>query len=137
MTIPALAVAIAASASCNGTASSSADLSFLVREYSITAPTHSVAPGKVTVAVENRGTVEHELVFFRSDLAATRLPLAKDGHRVDEEGIGLTHLDPEAENLAPGKKKEISIELTRGRYVVICNLPDHYGAGMHTVIEVR
>jgi uncharacterized cupredoxin-like copper-binding protein len=104
-------------------------------EFSIMLSTTSVRSGSVRIKAQNQGKTEHELVVFRTDLPEAALPLGPDG-KVDEEAKGITHLDPEAEGVAPGKTKSISVDMAPGRYVVICNLPGHYSQGMHAVITV-
>jgi uncharacterized cupredoxin-like copper-binding protein len=86
--------------------------------------------------VHNAGTVAHEVVAFRTDLDEAALPLNAEGTGIDEKGAGITHIDPEAEDVQPGKAKTITLDLTAGRYVFLCNVPTHYTAGMHTVLTV-
>ena len=104
------------------------------KDFSVSPSASTLNAGKITVKVENSSKQEHELVVFRTDLAESKLPLNANGDRVDEEGAGITHLDPEAEGVAPGKSKTITIDLPAGRYVFICNLAGHYGQGMHAVV---
>lgn len=104
-------------------------------EYGIALDATSVPHGHVEFVVHNTGQMTHELVAFKSDLGEGDFPMT--GNRVNEDGAGITHLDPEAENVAPGHSKTITLDLQPGRYVIICNLPAHYGMGMHQVITVR
>lgn len=91
--------------------------------------------GSIRLTVANTGAVEHELVAFQTDLDEAKLPLAAG--RVDEEGAGITHMDPEDEHVMPGGSKTITLDLPAGRYVVLCNLPGHYSLGMHAVLTVQ
>jgi len=104
------------------------------KEFTLSASSSSVKSGSVTVTVKNDGNLPHELVVFRTDLAENALPITADGHKVDEEGSGITHLDPEAEDVNPAGSKTITIDLPAGRYVFVCNIEDHYKQGMHTVV---
>ncbi|MEY2473220.1 MAG: hypothetical protein QOK28_2549 [Actinomycetota bacterium] len=104
------------------------------KEFVIALDKASVPAGTVRVTSTNNGTVPHELVAFRTDLPVDKLPL-KDGN-VDEHGDGVTHIDPEAENIQPGSSKSITLHLSAGRYVFICNVPGHYAGGMHTQLTV-
>lgn len=106
------------------------------RDFSVQPSSSTVKAGTLTIKVKNSSKQEHELVVFRTDLAEAKLPLNADGDRVDEKAAGITHLDPEAEGVAPGKSKTITIDLPAGRYVFICNLAGHYGQGMHAVVTV-
>ena len=104
------------------------------KEFSVTPSGSNVGTGPLKVTVTNEGKETHELVVFRTDLGEKELPLNDAGDRVDEEGEGITHLDPEAEDVAPGTTKTITVDLPAGRYVFLCNLAGHYGQGMHTVV---
>jgi uncharacterized cupredoxin-like copper-binding protein len=105
-------------------------------EFAISLSAASVAAGALAVTAHNTGTIPHEMVAFRTDLAETALPQVADGSKVDEEGAGITHVDPEAEDVMPGTDKVANLTLTPGRYVFICNLPGHYKSGMHAVLTV-
>jgi uncharacterized cupredoxin-like copper-binding protein len=107
-----------------------------VKEFGIAVAPAAVHSGHVAVAVHNAGKIPHEFVVFRTALAPTALPQLADGSKIDEKGKGITHLDPEAEDIQPGTTKSITVVLTPGRYVVVCNLPGHYKAGMHAVLTV-
>jgi len=112
------------------------DVTVTEREFKVSPSTDNLTAGKVRIKVVNAGTAAHELVAFRTDLDEGALPLTAKGDRIDEEGTGITHLDPEAEDVAPGKSKTITIELAKGRYVFVCNLAGHYQSGMHAVLTV-
>lgn len=112
-------------------------LSVAEKEFAVEASSAQVAAGDVEVAVHNSGNVQHELVAFKTDLVQSSLPLTADKTRVDEAGQGITHLDPEAENVGAGSTKTITLHLTPGRYVLLCNLPAHYTSGMHTEIVAK
>jgi uncharacterized cupredoxin-like copper-binding protein len=42
----------------------------------------------------------------------------------------------ETSNLKAGATNTITIDLEAGHYVFMCNLPAHYGLGMHTDFTV-
>ena len=117
-----------------GSGKSKPDLTVTEKEYSLSSSSAQVTAGKVKIEVAVAGQLTHEFVAFATDLPEDQLPLTAKGDRIDEEGKGITHLDPEAEDVAPGKSKTITIDLPKGRYVFVCNLEDHYGKGMHTVV---
>lgn len=104
-------------------------------EFALGLSSTTVRSGSVPITVTNNGTIEHEFVVFKTDLAETALPLVKDGTRIDEEGPGITHLDPEAEDVKPSTSKSITVVFAPGRYVLVCNLPVHYKQGMHVVLD--
>ena len=90
------------------------------------------AAGTVEITAPNEGKVEHELVLFRSDADPAALPVA--GGEVDEaalEAEGGVNVG-EIEEVGPGQSKSGSFDLTKpGKYVMFCNLPDHYEQGMY------
>jgi uncharacterized cupredoxin-like copper-binding protein len=116
---------------------SATPLRFTERDLRIAADQSTVPAGKVEARVRNRGQLEHELVAFRTDLGEDALPMTADGQQVDEHGPGVTHIDPEAEDVEPGSTKTVTLQLDPGRYVFICNLPGHYRGGMHVVVIAR
>jgi uncharacterized cupredoxin-like copper-binding protein len=91
-----------------------------------------VSAGQVTFLVSNTGAAEHEFVLIATDLAADQLPV-KDGV-VDETQVPVV---TRTALLQPGEKATVSVDLPAGHYVVICNVPGHYLAGMHTEFTVR
>ena len=42
----------------------------------------------------------------------------------------------EVEDIAPGVSQKLALDLAPGAYAVICNLPGHYGQGMHATFTV-
>lgn len=69
----------------------------------------------------------HNFVVYRTELAPAQLPveggLVIEGDAVDEVG--------RIDEVAPGASQSLTLELERGVYVVVCNLPGHYELGMH------
>lgn len=97
--------------------------------------THDVKAGAVTFTVHNASTqLVHEMVLSPVKDAATALPYDKNGQKVDEDAAG--HLGEVAE-LAPGKGGSLTVDLKPGRYILYCNIPDHYVLGMWTLINVK
>ena len=41
------------------------------------------------------------------------------------------------EDIAGGRSKKLSLNLSKGHYVLICNLPGHYAAGMRADLTVK
>ncbi len=93
-------------------------------------PTSSGA-GKLSFQIQNAGTTIHEFEIFRTDLAPDRLPI--DGSVVNDEGLEIVD---EVEEIAPGTGATLTVDLSPGSYVMICNLPDHYARGMHSGFTV-
>ncbi len=104
-----------------------------LKEWTLSLDKSSATSGKVTFSATNGGTVEHELVVFKTDLAPDALPLS--GSSVDEEASGVTMKDEIAE-FSPGTTKTLTLNLDPGKYVLICNVPGHYQQGLHAAFSV-
>jgi len=100
-------------------------------EMAIALPSTSVPAGVVTFDITNAGTVEHEFVIIATDLPVDQLPV-KDGV-VDESQVQVLQ---RAGPIPPGAATSLAVDLAPGRYVVICNIPGHYLAGMRTELTV-
>ena len=101
-------------------------------EMAIPLAVTEVAAGSVTFDVANVGTVEHEFAIIPTDLPADGLPV-KDGV-VDETQVAVV---ARTGLIAPGASETLSVDLPAGHYVIICNVPGHYLAGMRTELTVR
>ncbi|HEX9313032.1 MAG TPA: cupredoxin domain-containing protein [Actinomycetota bacterium] len=109
-----------------------------VKDFAIAAGNPSVAAGAVTFSIKNAGPSVHEFVILKTDALPAKLPTKfEDGApAADEEGAGVEHVD-EVEDIAAGATASLSVRLTPGKYVFICNLPGHYHLGMNTGFVVR
>jgi uncharacterized cupredoxin-like copper-binding protein len=119
-------------------ASSGGGVTVQLKEFSITPSTTSIPAGQVTFNAQNVGGVTHEMVIIRTDDAPDALPTKKDG-TANEDAKGLTGID-EVEDIAPGTSGSLTVTLTPGSYVMICNILDsgnaHYSLGMHAGFTV-
>jgi uncharacterized cupredoxin-like copper-binding protein len=104
------------------------------KDFAIGVDPATATAGTVDFEISNAGPSVHEFVVFQTDLAPDQLPVNDDG-TVNEEGKGVTHID-EVEDIAVGATESLSVDLDAGNYVLICNLPGHYQAGMHTAFTV-
>ncbi|MGQ0668907.1 MAG: sulfocyanin-like copper-binding protein [Actinomycetota bacterium] len=136
-----LAVALAlAAAACGGggkaggggTAGGAGSVTLSLKEFSITSDVSSLRAGAVTFVAKNAGAIDHYLAVLRTDLPPGGLPLA--GDMVIENGSGVTALADVV--VAVGKTETTTIDLGPGKYVLICNIPGHYQAGMRTALTV-
>ena len=123
-TAPSVTTSTAPSAAASGTVTAT------LSQFKVELGAASAPAGSVTFEVTNGGTVEHEFVVFKTDLAPDKLPLSADGKSVDEEGAGVTAVD-EIPEFEPGKTETLTVDLPAGKYVLICNVPTHYTSGMH------
>jgi uncharacterized cupredoxin-like copper-binding protein len=98
------------------------------------ADTTKVQPGPVTFEVTNLSQDQvHEMVIVRSDRKGKPLPYDQTGQKVIEEKVQDLG---EVADLEPGKSGRLTLELTPGTYVLICNQPGHYIHGMKVNLVV-
>lgn len=92
----------------------------------------SVKAGRVTFKVTNHGKLVHEAIVIRTNLAPNKLE-TKGAVAVFSKKSQVAATG----HLKAGKSKTITATLKKGKYVVICNLPGHYLAGMRAGLTVR
>jgi uncharacterized cupredoxin-like copper-binding protein len=103
-------------------------------EWKVDAPT-SLKAGQVALKISNGGTIEHELLVFKTDLAAAQYPTDNDGN-IKEDGAGITKVS-DGDNIAAGGSQDRTVDLTQpGKYLFMCNIPTHFKLGMVKVITV-
>ncbi len=122
-----------AAASCGGSGSGSADdITVTMKDSSLTATPATSSAGDVTFAIQNDGASTHEFVIIRSDEAPDALPV--ENGLIPEDQIDLVD---EAEDIAPSTNASLSVNLEAGSYLLVCNLPAHYEAGMVAAFTVE
>ena len=95
----------------------------------------TVHPGKVTFMVTNNDNVIHEAVLMKTDMAASALTMMSGADsKMNEDTAGVHVGEVEVEAGATGS---VTMDLTAGKYVLLCNEIDHYKAGMFTAFEVK
>lgn len=99
-------------------------------EFEVEFSTTDIPAGDVAFNVTNDGTIVHEFVVFRTDVAEDALPEQSDEPEVNEDDPSLTSMG-EVEDVDPGATKSFSADLEAGDYVGICNVEGHYDSGMH------
>lgn len=101
----------------------------------ITLSATSVNAGKVTFEANNDSKdVVHEMVVAPLASPDAILPFNEGEGKVDEDAAG--HIGEVAE-LEPGQSGALTVNLKPGTYILYCNIPGHYMAGMWTTIEVK
>jgi uncharacterized cupredoxin-like copper-binding protein len=104
-----------------------------LKEFTISPSPASASAGAVNFKATNGGTVAHELVVLKTDKDPKSLPTKADGG-IDEAASNSVG---EVSDLEPGKSGSTTLNLAAGRYVLVCNLPGHYAAGMATAFTVK
>lgn len=94
----------------------------------------SVHAGPAVLRVSNRSTnMVHEFLIVPTDLDPSAFPMKEDESEVDEDKLkGVKELA----DLDPGATGEMRMMLRSGRYVMFCNQPGHFKAGMFAVLAV-
>jgi uncharacterized cupredoxin-like copper-binding protein len=93
--------------------------------------------GSVTISAPNTGQLVHELVLAKTDADPSKLPTTSDGS-VDEAKLESAGRDAgEIADVTPGGTKKGTFKLTPGKYVMFCNVPGHYAAGMYGTITAK
>jgi uncharacterized cupredoxin-like copper-binding protein len=123
-----------AAASCGGSGSgggSADDVAVTMEDFSLAATPGTSSAGDITFAIQNDGPSVHEFAIVRTDDAPDALPV--------ENGLipeGQIDIVDEVEDIAPSTNASLSSNLEPGSYVLVCNLPAHYEAGMYAAFTV-
>jgi len=128
-----LVAVLAVASACGGGTSEPTEqptLSVALTDFAIAADPGTVKAGRVVFAIRNRAAMTHELIVIRTDLAPDALPI--EGGKAKEDGkVGGVA------NIAAGVSRKLTLDLTPGRYVLICNVPGHYQLGMRVALTVE
>jgi uncharacterized cupredoxin-like copper-binding protein len=114
-----------------------ADIGVTLEQWAVTPTATTVSAGSVTFTVKNDGTIPHEFVVLQTETSAGDFPIGSfEGvpGRIDEDTAG-TNVG-ETGDMDAGTTKSLTIDLAPGHYAFVCNLPAHYGQGMHTDFTV-
>ena len=102
----------------------------------ITVTPSQVPPGKVVFKVHNVSKDEtHELLVVKTDTPPEQFqPETANPTKVDESKLGSVKELPH--DLKPRQSANLTLSLTPGQYVLMCNQPGHFMAGMHSILTV-
>jgi uncharacterized cupredoxin-like copper-binding protein len=98
-------------------------------DFKITPSASTVSAGKVTFDATNSGKAEHEMVVIRTDKRPSQL--AKGNEASEAGSVG------EISETKPGASKSVTLNLKPGHYVLLCNVPGHFKAGMFKNFNVK
>jgi uncharacterized cupredoxin-like copper-binding protein len=113
------------------------DVAVTLEQWAVTPTETTVSAGSVTFTVTNDGTIPHEFVVLETETPAGDFPIKSfegESERINEDTAG-TNVG-ETGDMEAGTTKTLTIDLAPGHYAFVCNLPGHYGAGMHTDFTV-
>jgi uncharacterized cupredoxin-like copper-binding protein len=102
------------------------------------APKNATAQaGSTKIEAPNKGSVEHELVLFKTNIDPADLPTEANGE-VDEEKLDeVAEEAGEIADVEAGQTGAEEFDLKPGKYVMFCNLPGHYAQGMYGTVTVE
>lgn len=104
-----------------------------LKEMLVGLDTAIVPAGPVVFSVTNDGAVTHELVVLKTDVAPDAIPARQtDSSKATEPGNSGEVEGIEASHFSGG-----TFDLSAGKYVLICNRPGHYAAGMRIGLLVQ
>ncbi|WP_025661471.1 hypothetical protein [Rhizobium sp. IBUN] len=117
-----------------GSMSPGGSFGMMMGMMSIRADKPTVKAGTVTFDITNWSrSILHEMLIVPVDSPNAPLPYDYGRTQVPEEQIKVLG---EAEDIQPSKSKTLEIRLPQGSYLLICNLPGHYSAGMVAPLTV-
>ena len=105
-----------------------------VKEWEVSVDKDSVPAGEVTFTIRNNGTIQHEFLVVKTDYADGEIPV--EGDHFSESLDGIDVID-EIGEFAMGTTESLTLSLEAGNYQLLCNIPAHYSAGMHTSFIVE
>ncbi len=110
------------------------DVGVSLAEYSVTVDKASVPAGTTNFTVTNDGTIKHNFRLIQTELPADALPLDAVGTGVDEQAVNVVQ---SLASVDVGQSLVVPIQqLAPGNYVLICNVPTHYGQKMYAAFIV-
>ena len=126
--------AVADAAAASGTSSNEGNfIGGTVQEWKVSVAPNTATAGEVKFTIENKGTIGHEFLVVKTDILDGKITL--DGDHFAEPSPGLEVID-EIGEFKQGTTELLVLTLEPGNYQLVCNLPGHYAAGMHTTFVV-
>ncbi len=102
-------------------------------DFNVELSAASAPAGEVTFAVDNQGPSTHEFVVFKTDLAPDALPTDDLGDVAESDEFAPVD---EIEDIEKSATPTLTVDLTAGSYVLICNITAHYRQGMTAAFTV-
>jgi len=131
----ALAVIVIVASACAAAPADTSEIPSLyvdVSDFKLVTDHPTIAAGHVVFGIRNHASMLHELMVIKTDLAPDQLPVDGATAKAKEDGkVG------ELLNIAGGASRKLVLELTPGKYVLICNVAGHYQLGMRVGLEVQ
>ena len=117
-----------------GTSSEATAVDVSLKEFAVGLSADSAPAGTVTFNLTNDGAVLHNLRVIRTEDDPGDLPVDENTFMVDEAQVDVA---ASSDDVDMGQTGEVTADLEAGSYVLICNTPTHYDAGMHAAFTVE
>ncbi len=109
------------------------DITGSVQEWEVNVDSAVARTGAVNFTITNSGTIGHEFLVVKTDIAPGEIPV--DGNHFPEDASGIEVID-EIGEFKKGTTEPLTVTLEAGSYQLVCNLPSHYANGMFVGFEV-
>jgi uncharacterized cupredoxin-like copper-binding protein len=128
--VPLIGLLALVGAACGG---GGASVDATLSDFKIQLSKSSGDAGEVTFKITNNGPSTHEFVVFKTDIPEDQIPTTEENgvKIIDEANAQGLELVDEAEDIAADTSPELKVNLPAANYVIVCNIPAHYAAGMH------
>jgi uncharacterized cupredoxin-like copper-binding protein len=97
---------------------------------SMTVTPASAPHGKVKFSVKNEGTELHEMVVIKTTTPFDQMQVTAKSKVSESGSVG------EISGIGKGKTKSKTLKLKAGSYALVCNIAEHYAAGMRAGFTV-
>jgi len=130
-----VAAAVLVTSACGGGTTDTSEAATLIADlsdYKIVIDHPTIAAGHVVIGIRNHAAMAHEFKVIKTTLAPDQLPVDGGTAKASEDGkVG------ELLNIVGGATRKLAVDLTPGKYVLICNVAGHYQLGMRVGLEVQ
>jgi uncharacterized cupredoxin-like copper-binding protein len=115
-------------------AAADATISVSLTEFAVAPSASSAGPGVITFNVSNNGAIIHDFHVIQSNLAPDSLPVDPNTAQVDLAQVNEVSA---TQVIQSGGSDSTAPTLSAGAYVLICNVPGHYGGGMYAGFTIQ
>jgi hypothetical protein len=141
LTILMLVLATLILSACNALGSAKpTEITVVAKDFSYDMPAQ-IPAGLTTITLKNEGAEPHHAQFARINDDVTDEQLQTALQQGPDAALPLVTLPGGPAVIPPGQSTQVTIDLTPGRYIVLCFIPSHDGVphaakGMLSMVEV-